>query len=415
MSLIDTAMVGRLGNAALASVGVGNFMFILVISVLFGINAGVQALVARRIGEDKPQLAGLDLNAGLVVSMGAGLVLTFVAYFALPPLFHAVSDDPQVIQKGIAYLTPRIPSTVLVGCNVAFMAYWNGVSLPKLSLLTVLIATAVNIIANYLLIFGNLGLPRLETLGAGLGTTIATFAASVANIFLGVKHAKKNGFLKGLPDKKRVKTLIQISMPESIRNVLSFAGLMAVFAIVSLLGTLELAAYNVILNIMLVAILPAHGMGVTAITLVGQALGRKEPLDAKNWGWEVAQTGSGVLILFSIVVFIFPGQIISLFIPDPETVAVAILPLRILAASIWLEAFGRIISFALIGAGATKIVMVWTLGTQWILALPLTWLVAVYLGYSLAGVFVVSMATIALRTVAFSILWHREGWRAIAI
>jgi len=415
MSLIDTAMVGRLGNAALASVGIGTFLFLLIASFIMGVSAGVQALVARRIGEGNPDLTGHDLNAGILIASSVGLVLAVIGYLILPYLYPLVSQDPAVTEKGLAYLRPRIPSMIFAGINIPFRGYWNGISKPKFSMLTVLVAMVVNIFFNYLLIFGNLGFPRLETTGAGLATTIAIFSGALANLGLGLRYARKNGFLHGLPDKQRLQTLIRVSLPESIRHFFMFLGLVVFFTIVGLLGTKELAAFNVILNIMLVALLPAMGIGTAALTLVSQALGRKDPADAKKWGWEVARFGAGALFLFTLCVVPFAETIVGLFIPDASTISIAAAPLRIIGLFMWIEAFGMILSFSLIGAGATKIVMINSLLIQWCLSLPLNWFWGVYLGYGLFGMFLNGFFMVILRTSIFTFIWHKERWSRIKI
>ena len=415
MSLIDTAMVGRLGNAALASVGIGNFVFLLLISFLLGISAGVQALVARRIGEGNAHLTGYDLNAGILISSIVGLVLAIVGYMILPFLYSLVTQDPVVIEKGIAYLRPRIPTMILIGTNVSFRAYWNGISLPRWTLLSLLVTMAVNIFSNYLLIFGNLGFPRLETAGAGLATTIAVLAGFATHIVLGLKYARKNGFLHGLPDKQRLQKLIEVSLPESMRSFFMFLGFVVFFIIVGLLGTEELAAFNVVLNIMLVAVLPAMGIGSAALTLVSQALGANDAADAKRWGWEVARVGSGALLFFALCVVPFPEIIIGFFIPESSTINIGAGPLRMIGLFMFIDAFGMILSFSLLGAGATRIVLIVAIIIQWGLSLPLNWFFGVYLGYGLAGMFANIFLTVVLRTSIFIYIWHRGRWSRIKI
>ncbi len=415
MSLIDTAMVGRLGNAALASVGIGNFLFLLIASFIMGVSAGVQALVARRIGEGNPDLTGQDLNAGVLIASLVGLGLAIIAYLILPTIYPLVNQDPAVTEKGLAYLRWRIPSMIFLGINIPFRGYWNGISKPRFVLITVVVAMVVNIFCNYLLIFGNLGFPRLETAGAGLGTTIGFFVAMLTNLGLGLRYARQNGFLHGLPGKKRIQTLINVSLPESIRHFLMFLGLMVFFGIVGLLGTKELAAFNVILNVMLVALLPAMGIGTAALTLVSQALGRKEPQDAKKWGWEVARFGAGSALLFTFCVVLFPEMILKVFIPDADTISIAARPLQIIGLFMWVEAFGIILSFSLIGAGAVRIVMINSLLIQWCLSLPLNWFWGVYLGYGLFGMFLNGFFMVILRTSIFTLIWHKERWSRIKI
>jgi len=131
IGLTDTAMVGQLGDAALAGLGISTVLFLLLVAFLHGLGAGVQTMVARRIGEGMPHLTGFVLNAGILISIIVGLVLILLGYLILPTIIPLISPDPEVIEKGISYLTTRIPSIIFIAIGVIFGSYWNGVSLPK--------------------------------------------------------------------------------------------------------------------------------------------------------------------------------------------------------------------------------------------------------------------------------------------
>jgi len=415
MGLIDIAMVAPLGDAALASLGIGTTIFILFLSLSEGIGSGVQALVARRIGEEKPHLAGHDLNIGLLITCCLNIVLTVICYLLLPFLFSLVSQDPEVIEKGVLYLGARIPCLTLLGFNICFRAFWNGMGIPKWPLLALGIALTMNVIFNYLLILGNLGFPRLETMGAGLASALAVVCSATTNIILALKYARKNGFLKKLPNIERIQTLLRVSLPESANQFLIMLGVLVIYGIVALLGTKELAASNVLLNIFLIVHLPTMGFGIASLTLVGQALGRKDPQDAKKWGWEVAGVGTTGVIVFGVIMVSFPQAVLSIFISDQSTIDLALIPLQLIGLSAWIHAFGVIISFSLIGAGATKIVMICTFIFFWCLDLPLRWLVGVHLQYGLEAMFITPILVFSISSLYFALIWHRERWARIKI
>ncbi|MEE9169565.1 MAG: MATE family efflux transporter, partial [bacterium] len=111
----------------------------------------------------------------------------------------------------------------------------------------------------------------------------------------------------------------------------------------------------------------------------------------------------------------FAETIVGFFIPDASTISIAAGPLRIIGLFMWIEAFGMIVSFSLIGAGATKIVMINSLVIQWCLSLPLNWFWGVYLGYGLFGMFLNGFFMVVLRTSIFAFIWHKERWNRIKI
>ena len=114
MGLIDTAMVGRLGDTALAGVGIGGQLFFLLLGVLLGLSASVQATVARRVGQNQLETTGLVLNAGIVLALPAALLLMGVGYLLMPAVLSMINNDPRVSQQGMEYLATRMPSLILL-------------------------------------------------------------------------------------------------------------------------------------------------------------------------------------------------------------------------------------------------------------------------------------------------------------
>lgn len=414
MTLIDTAMVGQLGDPSLAGVGIGGQLFFLLLAISLGLAAGVQATVARRVGEGRLDLTGKVLNAGILLSMFVSVLLIALGYLSMPVLFSLINEDPLVVQEGLAYLTTRIPSLLFIGINIAFRSYWVGVSLAKWSMVSIVVLSLANVVFNYVLIFGNFGFPRLEVAGAGLGSTLATLVGLLVNAGLACKLALKNGFLKGLPHREQIETLVEISYPESLRQVLFCIGVVLFYVLVGLIGTRELAAFHVVISICLIAYLPHIGIGGAATTLVGEALGRKNISEAKSWGWQVSSVGFAVLTLLGLIIVVFPQAALGVFLVEERTLRLAVVPLQIGVLAHVITGYSNILGSALIGAGATKTVMVWSSLLQWVVFLPLLGL-SVYLGYGLVEAFSTFLLYSALSAVVFAVIWHQEKWVAIKV
>jgi MATE family multidrug resistance protein len=414
MTFVDTLMVGQLGDPALGGVGIGGQLFFLLLAVTLGLAAGVQAMVARRVGEDHLEVTGKVLNAGILLAAFAGLILIALGYLLMPLIFGVINDDPLVVEEGLAYLSTRIPSLLFIGINVAFRSYWIGVSLAKWSMVSIVTLSLANILFNYMLIFGNFGAPRMEVAGAGLGSTLAVSVGLLINLGFAIKFAQKNGFLHGLPQTEQIITMVKISYPESLRQALFSVGVVLMYVLIGQIGTRELAAFHVVINICLIAYMPHIGIGGAATTLVGEALGRKGIRDAKNWGWQVSNVGLIVLTCLGIGIAIFPQALLSLFLVDEGTLALAILPLQLAVFAHVLDGYGKVMGSALIGAGDTTAAMQLTLLPQWLLLLPLLSL-SVFMGYGLKeamGIFFVSTLISAL---LFAYIWQRERWSRIEL
>lgn len=416
LNLVDTAMVGQLGKEALAGVGLGSMLNFMAIAFITGMSAGVQAMAARRKGEGADSETAVPLNGGLLLAAGLAIPASLILFWLVPTFFPWFEDDPTVVALGGDYLQVRLVAMLGVGMNFAFRGYWNAVDRSRLYLRTLLVMHVCNIAISYVLIFGKLGLPALGVTGAGLGTTISVYIGTLYYISLGLAHARENGFLRGVPDRSAFGRMLKVSMPAGLQQVLFAAGMVTLFTLIGQIGTAELAAGNVLVNLMLVAILPAIGFGIASATLVGQALGRRQVDDARQWGWDVCKLAAVVLVLIGVPALVAPEPILGVFIVgEPETLAIAVAPLRIIAASLIFEAVGMVLLNAHIGAGATKRVMVVSIGLQWGLQLPMVWFCGVHLGWGLTAVFAVQVIARALQAIIFSVSWRGEAWSTVEV
>ena len=154
INLVDAAMVGRLGDAALAGVGIGSYATFITVSVVMGLSAGVQAMVARRQGAGQLDQIGEPLIAGLQLAALIGLPLTLLVYLATPWFIPLFNSDQPVLDVAMPYFEWRTLATVAVGMNFVFRGFWNGISEGKKYLYILLLMHLVNIIVSWVLIFG---------------------------------------------------------------------------------------------------------------------------------------------------------------------------------------------------------------------------------------------------------------------
>jgi MATE family multidrug resistance protein len=410
MSLITIAMVSHLGDAAVAGVGIASALLLMLMALLFGIDTGVQALVARRVGAGQMSLAGGVLNDAQAIAVVAGFLLTLLGYVAGPGMFVLVTADPAVASRGLPYLYAILPMLPFLGVSFAFSAYRNATSKPRHSLLVSVVQLSCSACFGYILIFGAFGIPRLETAGAGLGATLAALVAFIVHLLLALRFAPIPGFLRTRPSWPGMRLILKIGLPVGLQQSLVHLGITVAFGLIGLIGSGEVAAMNVVLTTMLLSILPASGMGIAAATLVGSALGRGDPADAVRWGWEVARLGAAGILAFSVIFVAAPRGALSLFIADQTTIALAATPLSIMALGMSVDAFGRILGFALRGAGATRLVTTVAFVLQWGVQLPLTWLVGVHLGFGLPGIAISRLLLFVTEAVIVTMIWRHGFW-----
>ena len=415
LNLVDTAMVGMLGVAALAAVGMASFANFMASAFITGLSAGVQAMAARRLGEGSADRSAEPLNGGLLLAVGLSLPLAGLPIVFAEEIFGLLVDDPEVVVLGVPYFQARLFAMLALGVNFAFRGYWNGVNMSKVYMRTLLVMHASNIVLNWVLIFGHFGLPALGVAGAGIGSAIATFIGSGLYLVQGWRMARANGFLQRLPSRATMLTMLRLSIPTGIQQFFFAAGLTGFFWILGRVGTAELAASNVLVQLLLVAILPGLGSGMAAASLVSQALGRKEPADAMAWGWDVAKLATIGVGLMALLGLFFPDILLRPFLHDEQTLALARLPLRFLAATMSLDTLGMVLMNALLGAGDNLRVMTVTLVLQWVVFLPVAYVIGPVLGLGMTGVWLAHIGYRSIQAVVFLIIWRSGSWAKIQV
>lgn len=415
LNLVDTKMVGSLGNSALAAVGIGGFANFLGQAIILGISVGVQSMAARRKGEGNFSEMAHSLNGGLLIVLLVGVPLTLAYHFLVPQIYPFLNSDPEVIRQGVPYLQIRLMAIFFVGANFAFRGYWNAVDMSNIYMRTLIIMHASNIFLNYLLIYGKWGFPQLGVTGAAIGTAGSTVIGFVIYIFLGLRHARDHGFLKSVPSWQGLRSLIKVSLPSGIQQVFFSAGFVAMYWIIGMIGTPELAAANILINVMLVAILPGIAMGLASATLVGQALGRKDADDAHAWGWDVVKITAVGLMLIGAPMALFPEYIAGFFILDTITIELATWPMRLIAIIMPVEAVGLVLMNAVLGAGDSKKVMKISIFSQWLVFLPLAYLLVTWWQAGLLAVWLAQGGYRVLLAALFAREWQQRSWVKIRI
>lgn len=415
LNLVDTAMVGSLGDVALAAVGIASFANFMAQAFITGLAAGVQAMSARRVGEGRESESAIPLNGGLLLAVAIAVPLSVTLFLLAPTLFPYLVDDPAVVEQGVPYFSARLVGMVAIGMNFSFRGFWNGVNLSMIYMRTLVVMHVCNIILNYLLIYGSFGFPELGATGAGIGTTIATYIGTATYITLAWRKARGRGFLKALPSKESLRTMLRLSIPNGIQMVFFAAGFTALFWIIGQVGTSELAAANVLLNITLVALLPGIAFGLAATSLVGQALGRKDPKDAMQWGWDVTKVASVVMGLLGLPMIFLTDSILGIFLHDAQTLALAHLPLQLVGLLMAVDAVGVVLQNALLGAGASRQVMVVSIVTQWVFFLPAAYTIGPVLGHGLLAIWAAQLTYRTLSSLIYVRMWRRGEWASIEV
>src|SRR6185369_1221634 len=216
-------MVGRLGDASLAGMGLASTFFMLLLALLYGLDTGVQALTSRATGAGDAGRVGQILVNALAIGVPLGGLLTLAALIAGPPMLRAVTADAAVLAAGSAYLAFAAPTLLLLATTIPFNAAWIGSGRPRISLGVTAITAPVQVGLGLWLI---LGPPRLGTAGAGLAMTLANMLGLVVQVLLATRWRPIPGLLTSRPDGAGAALIARLGWPVSLQQSLAQIGLM---------------------------------------------------------------------------------------------------------------------------------------------------------------------------------------------
>jgi MATE family multidrug resistance protein len=414
MSLIDIAMVGRLGNRAIAAVGLSAFSFTLVLAFVMGIEPAVQGLVARRRGEGSTEPRCLPLNGGLLTALIVGIPLTVICCLFSRFFFSLISSDPEVTEIGVPFLRTLYIGILAVGINIAFKGHWTGMEKPKVYMSIGILMDCLNVIVNYVLIFGHFGAPALGATGAAIGTVSSLYVGVIVNFGIAYFRFRKDGFLNAKPGAPLLARIFKLGLPATLQTLFYSAGYVVFFWLIGQVGTTELAAASVLVRIAEVLLLLALSLGSASATLVSKTVGEGDFAGAAQWGWDSGKLGVIGITLLGLPLVLFPRLFLSIFLSDPHTMSIALIPLRLVGATAGMGSLIWIFAYTLYSVGDGNRVVLVSFVLQWFF-LPLVWVVGPHLHYGLLQIWIVQMAYGALATILITAIWADGRWKKIKI
>lgn len=419
VGMVDTAMVGRLGAPALASVGLGAQVMMMATAIFSSVTTGTTALVARCIGAEQPEeacrVARQSLVMGGAIAILASLTLVTFARQIVTALFG--SAEEQVLADTCIYVRTvamaLVPQFLLIVTNSVL----RGSGDTKTPMRVMAIANLVNVTWNYLLIFGIGIFPRLEVRGAAIATALAHTVGGCIVLFVlfgGRKVVRLSLRDDFRPDLTVLKRILNIGIPAGLEQAVMRTGQMGFTMILASLGTVSYAAHRIAMQAESLSFMPGFGFALAATSLVGQGLGANDPKEAERSGLEAARLAAIGMGSMGLVFLIFPRALVSLFTNDQAVIAQSAVVIRIVAISQPFMALNMVLAGGLRGAGDTRTVMLVTgLGVCGI-RIALAYLL-VQLGYGLVGAWIaMSIDLIARGSLLFWRFTH-GGWKHVKV
>jgi MATE family multidrug resistance protein len=417
MWLADTMMVGRLGTTQLAAVGLGGSIVWTFFAFFNGLISSANTFVSQDYGAKRYSGIGKTVWHYIYIATGS-----YIALIVLVPVsglaFKLIGPSAQVAEYGGVYTSIRLYSGIGVFVSFSLAGFFRGIGNTKTPMWIAIFANIFNIAANYLLIFGKLGLPRLEVTGAALATFISSiFSAVLYLIFSLSRKYDRLYFVRAFYrlEFALIRRLLRVGLPMGVQFFLDHASFSVFIAFIARMGDAPLAASNAAITLMSTSFMPLVGISIATTTLVGQFIGAEELDNARKSGYTAIKMGTLYAALIASNYFLFPKFLVSIISKEPEVIDLGAKILMLAGVFQLSDGFGICSNGALRGAGDTRFVMVIGLSYAWFLFVPLAYFLGHTLNGGVVGSWVGATVYIIIYGVTVFVRFRRGKWESIKI
>ncbi len=360
MVVIDTAFLGRLGEISLGASAIGGLMFLCLVMLGTGFSAGTQIMIGRRNGEGRYRVIGRIMDHALYFMIALAMVLFLILTFAGPPLLKLFINSEGVLNESIIFLSYRRYGFLFAFINLAFHSFYIGVARTMVLSVSTMILALTNVVLDYGLIFGNLGMPRMGIAGAALATNIAE---GVTFLFF-IIWTWRSGSIRTFrlfqffrPHLVLYKRMFRLAVPVMFQFFLSFAAWFVFFMVIEKIGETALAASNITRSVYMLLMIPVWGLSSAASSLVSNVIGQGRPAEVFPLLGKLLTTSViANLIVVQLLIF-FPTQIASFFTSDPQLIQETVGIFRITILALVAFSIGMVTFSALSGTGHTLVAL----------------------------------------------------------
>lgn len=412
MNFVDLAMIGRVGPSAMASIAIGNALFITFGIIASGTLLSLDALVSQAFGAGRTDDCHRYLWSALAYSVPTSAVLIVIFYFIGPPLVR-FGYAPEIVAQVTAYLRALGWGMPPLIAYFAMRRYLQGLHLVGIIPFALISANLVNAAGNYVLIYGHYGLPALGARGSGFSTSVARYYMfAVLALYIYWKSRQRQyhvaSFANSFLDLTRIREILRLGAPAAGQIALEVGVFSASTLMAGRLGAQAVAAHQIALEMASFTFMVPLGISAATAVRVGHAIGRRDLAAATLSGW----TG-GALSLFwmtftALCFWLIPRQLVAIFTNDAGITHLAVSLLYIAAIFQLFDGLQVVLIGALRGTADTHTAMFLNILGWWIVSLPISILLAFHYRQGVHGIWIGLCVGDILIAVLLGFAWHRR-------
>jgi len=413
MAIVDTMVVGRLPNSAqsIAAVSISSSLFLVFVFFGEGLLIGLDTLVSQSFGAGRRDDCYHSLINGI-----------YLSFFLLPPLFLSIWFLPRFfplfgVTPDIAVLAGPYMYTLAFGLlplllYFTFRRTLQGMNLVRPIAFALVTANLINLVGNYVLVFGHFGFPMLGVVGSGIATVISrTYLTLVLIVFLFWYDAHNHPGLRLAsltPDFARIRRLVSLGLPAGIQLTAEVSVFAAVASLISRLGAIPLASHQIALNTVAFTYMVPLGISSAAAVRVGQAIGRRDLPGARIAGNTAILLGAAFMSCMSVVLLVFPQYIARIYTNNPVLIHNAVVLLAAGAAFQLFDGIQTVATGALRGTGDTRTPMICHFCAYWLMGLPFGAWLCFRQHWGVLGLWIGLSASLILIGILLLTFWRRR-------
>lgn len=417
MMTADAAMVGRLGATALGAVGYGGIWYWTVLSAFSGAATGVQTFVAQAHGADRPSDCGRWAWQGWYAVVPAATVVIALFAWSFAPLLAALRPDTSLRPLANDYVQARALGITGLVTALILSAFLRGVGDTRTPLYAMIAANLVNLVLNYGLIYGRLGLPPWGVYGAGVATAVSEwlYAGCLLVAFCRRPVAARYGTAAAAPEAEAVRRFLHTSAPIGGQWLLDMLAFAAFSTLVARMGASEMAASQALISLMHLSFMQVIGVQMAVATLVGRYVGAGDLAAAARSHASALWVGLAMATAVAALFIVAPDLCLRLFTSDAEVLRLGGPLLAVGAAFGVCDAIGILSGGALRGAGDTRWPFLVQTALAWGLFLPSAYLLGVTFAGGLTGAWLGGVVYLAVLGVVLQWRFRSGAWQRVRI
>lgn len=361
INVTDTAFLGRVGEVALGAAAMGGLLYICVYTIAFGFSVGSQILIARRNGEGNYRAVGPIMWQGTTFSFGMAVCLLILMYFSAAPLIRLLITSDSIYGATYEFFTWRIWGFLFAFVNVMFRGLYIGITRTKVLTMNAVVMALVNVVLDYALVFGELGLPEMGVRGAALASVIAE-ASSLLFFLLYTYYKvdlKKYGLNRfGQFDLSMVLRILRISCFTMVQYFLAMAIWFVFFMALERLGQRQLAVANIVRSVYVVLLIPVQALSTTANTLVSNLIGAGGSSGVVTLLHKISRMSFWIMVVCVGLCVAFPGSILSVYTNEEALLVESVSALYVVCGAMLIASLANVYFNGISGTGNTQAALV---------------------------------------------------------